>query len=158
MKRAFYLLDQLRDVIEGKSRLEVAEVARDDSEWMLPGRGPPARQAAPKHLIDDLAKGPSRTAGLGLQLGGHVIIQGECRSHIMMLHLEHHDVNAGPARFGRGVRCAGHRRHRYCVRHPTLRPQRTLPDCAPLRGAPSGLPLEQAQAGRGGDLHATSLY
>jgi hypothetical protein len=40
------MLNELRGVVEGNPRLEIAEIARRDGESLLPGRGASARETA----------------------------------------------------------------------------------------------------------------
>ena len=85
MERAFELLDELPDIIQGKSRLEITEIAGRYFEGVGVGRDAPTRQPAAQHLIDDLAEGPVGKTRFGLELGRHIIVQGERRSHALML-------------------------------------------------------------------------
>ena len=91
MQRAFHLLDELPDVIEGKSLFQ-PEIASDDLERLPLCRGAPAGQASSEHVVYNLAKRSAGATPFGLQLCCHVVIQGECRSHIMMVWSRHLDV------------------------------------------------------------------
>ena len=97
MVRTLDLFEQVSDVVQVETGRKRPEISRVDDE-ALPRRGR-ARllQPAPKRVIDDLAKRPSGLPGLGFQLGGDVVVQSEGRAHILMLTIEHHDVNAGPS-------------------------------------------------------------
>ena len=105
MERPLYELDELPDVVQGKSRFEITEIPGNDFETPpLRGR-PTALQPASQSIIDDLTKREASAARFRLQLGSHIIIQRDSRSHIMMLSSRHHDVNArGQAsRYGQAV-------------------------------------------------------
>ena len=94
MKRAFYMLDELRDIVQGKPRPEITEVAGRYLEGLPLGGDAPTGQPAAQRLVDDLAEGPTGPARLRFELGGHIIVQSESRSHGLMLSPRHHDVNA----------------------------------------------------------------
>ena len=76
MERAFHMLDELRDIVQGKPRFEVAEIAGRYLEGPAPGGGSPAFQPPAQRLVDDLAEGPAGTLRLRLELGHDVVIKG----------------------------------------------------------------------------------
>jgi hypothetical protein len=85
MERTFDLLEQFSNVVETDSRTEGSQIARLDFERgsrALLGR---RHQSASKCVVDDVAERASRLSGARPQLRGHVVIQRERRSHIMML-------------------------------------------------------------------------
>jgi hypothetical protein len=90
MKRAFDLLDEPRHIVQGKPRPEIPAIAGGDPEGLPFGEGTPAREPAAQRLVDDLAKGCFR-----LELGRHIVIRGERRSHVMMLRHTRHDAKRG---------------------------------------------------------------
>ncbi len=59
MKRALYLLDEFRDIIQGKPGLEFSEIAGGHIKGLTPVRHPPAGQPATQRFVEDLAEGPS---------------------------------------------------------------------------------------------------
>jgi hypothetical protein len=93
VKRTFYTLDELRDIVQGKPWLEIAEIAGRYLEVLPLSGDAPARQPAPQRIVDDLAEGPAGAARFRLELGRHIIVEGERRSHVLMLWLKHHDIN-----------------------------------------------------------------
>jgi hypothetical protein len=98
MQRALHLLDQISDVVQVESGPSAAELTSVDDKSLARLRPRCIGQASTKCVIDHLAKGASSPTGHRLQLGGHIIIEGQGRSHIMMLHVEHHDVKRPTAR------------------------------------------------------------
>ena len=78
-------IDELSDVVEVHAGSKASHVSRLDLECRSFLDGGRLRQASAKRLVDDVAKGAAGTAGQPLQLGRDIIIQGECRSHILML-------------------------------------------------------------------------
>ena len=62
MKRALNLLDQLGDIVKGKPRLEVAEIAGFYLKFLAHATGYPVRQPTPQRLIDDITERPARAA------------------------------------------------------------------------------------------------
>jgi hypothetical protein len=65
------MLDELRDIVEGKPRFEITEVAGRYLEGPPPGGGAPAFQPPAQHPVDDLAAGALR---FRLELGRYVVI------------------------------------------------------------------------------------
>lgn len=110
MKRALDLFDQLRDIVQGKPWPEAPQIAGRYLED-LPRGDASIRQPTSQRLVDDVSERPAGAARFRLELGSHIVIQGERRSHALMLLTRHHDVNARqgwrcPAR-SRCVSCAG---------------------------------------------------
>jgi hypothetical protein len=64
MKRSFYLFDQFGDVVQRQPWPKIAKVAGCNLERLARRGGSPAGQPTPQRLIDDVAKGPARTARL----------------------------------------------------------------------------------------------
>ena len=93
MKRALDLLDEPGDIVQGKPWPEIPEIADHYLEGLPLGGGTSAGQPAAQRLIDDLAKRPAGAARLRLEIGGDIVVQGECRSHVLMLRSKHHDVH-----------------------------------------------------------------
>ena len=85
MKRAFYLLDELGDIVEAKPRPQITKIAGRDLEPPPLRGGAPALQPPPQRLVHDLAKGPASALGLRLKLGRDVVIEGQRRPHALML-------------------------------------------------------------------------
>ena len=57
------MLDELRDIVQGKPRFEITEIAGRHLEGPLRG-GAPAFQPSAQRLIDDIAEGrPARCDG-----------------------------------------------------------------------------------------------
>ena len=83
MKRAFYLLDEFPNVVQGKAWFEIAEIAGNDLERLPLCRGAPAGQASSERVVDAVAERPPRATRFGLQLCCHIVIQGECRSRMV---------------------------------------------------------------------------
>jgi hypothetical protein len=76
MERAFHLLNELRNIVEGNPRLYLPEVPGRNLERLPAGRAALARQSATQHFIYNLSERASGAAGFRLQLGRYVIIQG----------------------------------------------------------------------------------
>ena len=91
MVGAFQLLKQLRRAVVGQTGSKAHGLRVDPERRSLPG-GDPRGEPAAKHLVDDLLERLPALASLRLQLSGHVFIEGQGRTHIMMLTMRHHDV------------------------------------------------------------------
>ena len=87
MKRPFQTLDEIRHVIEIEASSELPEIARPDLERRTPARRAGRIESAPQGVVHDLSKRLAGSARLLPQLGRHVRIECECRTHIMMLAL-----------------------------------------------------------------------
>jgi hypothetical protein len=92
MQRALHLLDQIRDVVEVESGPSASEFTSLDDKSLARLRPQCICQTSTKCVIDHIAEGASSPPGHRLQLGGHIIIERQGRSHIMMLYVKHHDV------------------------------------------------------------------
>src|SRR5207237_1709436 len=68
------------------------EIARRYFEGPSLRGGRPAFQPPPQRLVDDLAKRPAGALRFRLELGRHVVIQGQRRPHALMLQSRHHDA------------------------------------------------------------------
>jgi hypothetical protein len=86
VKRALHMLDQLRDIVQGKPRFEITEIAGCYHEGLPLGGGAPAFQPSAQHLVDNLAERSASALRLPLELGCHVVIQGQRRPHALMLY------------------------------------------------------------------------
>jgi hypothetical protein len=84
MRRTFALLDEFRDIIPGKSELEITEITGRYLEAVRVGRDAPTRQPAARYLIDNLAARLVGKTRFCLELGRHVAVQGERRSNALM--------------------------------------------------------------------------
>ena len=84
MKRALHVLDDLRDIVEGKPRFEITEIAGPYLKGLPLGSGPPAFQPSAQRLVDDFAERPTGTLRLRLELGGAVLIKGQSCAHALM--------------------------------------------------------------------------
>lgn len=76
MERALHMLDELRDMVQGKPRFEITEIAGRYIEGPPRGGGAPAFQPPAQGLVDDLAERPAGALRFRLELGRHVVIQG----------------------------------------------------------------------------------
>jgi hypothetical protein len=77
MRRTFALLDEFRDIIPGKSELEITEITGRYLEAVRVGRDAPTRQPAARYLIDNLAARFVGKTRFCLELGRHVVVQGD---------------------------------------------------------------------------------
>jgi hypothetical protein len=68
VERALYMLDELRDIVEGKPRFEIAEVAGRYFEGSRPDGGASAFQPSAQRLVDDLAERPAARCDSVLRL------------------------------------------------------------------------------------------
>ena len=92
MQRALDLLDQISDVVQVESGPSASEFASLDDKSLARLRPRCICQTSSKCVIDHIAEGASSPTGHRLQLGGHIVIKRQGRSHIMMLCMKHHDV------------------------------------------------------------------
>jgi hypothetical protein len=92
MKRALELLDEFRDIVQGKPCFEITEVTDRCLEAVPASGDASARQAAAQRLVDDLSERPASAARFRLEVGRYIIVQGEGRAHSLMLYMRHHDV------------------------------------------------------------------
>ena len=94
MKRALHLIDELRDIVQGKPRFEITEIAGRYLEGPSLGSGAPAFRPPAQRLVDNLAEGPATALRFRLELRGHVVIEGQRFPHALTLPLRHHDVKS----------------------------------------------------------------
>jgi len=92
MLRAFDLVQQCTDVVEGDARLEGAEIASVYSEGCAAGCRRPAGEAASQRVVHDAPEGLAGSPRELFQLRCHILVKGQCRSHTLMLCTQHHDV------------------------------------------------------------------
>lgn len=85
MERALHMLDELRNIVQGKPYLEITKIADGYLEGPPLGGDAPVRQSAAERLVDDLAERPAGAARFRLEVGRHIVIQGQRRSHVLML-------------------------------------------------------------------------
>jgi hypothetical protein len=57
VERTLHMLNELRDIVQGKPRFEITEIADRYLEGPPPGGGAPAFQPPAQRLVDDLAEG-----------------------------------------------------------------------------------------------------
>lgn len=94
MERPFGDLEQIADVVEAEAGSKRPEVSSANLEWWLRGLARTAAyESQPQSLVDHRPERLSRAPHFGFQTGCHVFIQGQGRSHILMLSRGHHDVN-----------------------------------------------------------------
>lgn len=74
------MLDELCDIVQGKPRFELTEIAGGYLEGPPLGRGAPAFQPSAQGLVDDLTERPAGAWRFRLELG-HVVIQGQRSPH-----------------------------------------------------------------------------
>jgi len=79
--RAFEVLDQFGGALEIHAQPEAG--VPDDERLAAPW--PLAGQPKPQEVVGCFSQGTTGLAPLGLQLGRHVVIEGDSRPHIMML-------------------------------------------------------------------------
>ena len=91
MHRSFQHLDHLLHAIEIESFRQTKIDGRHYKR--LPPRLARHSQADAQEVIHGFLEGFSGSAGFLLQPPGYIVIEGKCRSHIMMLQKRHHDVN-----------------------------------------------------------------
>src|ERR1700749_2981693 len=89
VKRALDTLDELGDIVQRKPRLQIAQIAGGYLEGPPLGGNVPARQPLAQRFVDDLAKGSAGAPLFRLELGRDIVVQGERRSHVLMLDLGH---------------------------------------------------------------------
>ena len=95
MEWTFHLLKEIADIVERQPRLEITQIARPYLKWLAWSRRPTASQSATQRFVDDFAERPAGTPRLRLQLGGHIVIEGQGGTHALMLGKRHHDVKLG---------------------------------------------------------------
>lgn len=85
MTRTLDLLQQFCNVIQAQARSKLPEISGHDFEGNAPSRGSADGKAASERFVHNLPIWPSRPARLGPELGRHVLVQRERRTHILML-------------------------------------------------------------------------
>ena len=90
---AFDFVQQSRYAIQAETGLESTEVSSFDLEGRRGLCGASRQQASPEGVVDHFSEGPAGLPCFGLQLGGHVVIKRQSRTHVKMLGPRHHDVN-----------------------------------------------------------------
>jgi hypothetical protein len=93
MERTFQLVEQIRNVIEIESWPAAPELTRPDYERLARLRPRWLGEPPTKSLVDDIAERAAGSPSHRFQLRRDIVIQRQCRSHIMMILLRHHDVN-----------------------------------------------------------------
>lgn len=82
MRLPFQLLKQFRDIVNGKARLEISQIADFCPESLTLGRHPLNRQTSTQRLVNNFAKGPACLTRFRRELGRHIIIKGQSGSHV----------------------------------------------------------------------------
>ena len=93
MDRAFELLQKIANVIEIKPGTKRAQVSRFDTKRPTGPLSFFRVEPQAEILIHDVLEGPTATSSFRFELGGHVIVQRESRSHALMIIVRHHDGN-----------------------------------------------------------------
>ena len=75
-------------LFQGKSGLEIAEIADPYLEGLPLGGDTSAGQSEAQRLVDDRAERPTGAAQFRLELGRHIVVEGKRRWHILMLGLD----------------------------------------------------------------------
>jgi hypothetical protein len=97
VERAFDPLEDLADIVEVQAGAKIAEVSGLHGEPPAHARCAGHGQAPTDCLVHGLAERAVGLPGFSPQFRGHIVIEREGRSHIMMLAIEHHDVNEDSA-------------------------------------------------------------
>lgn len=74
MKRALYLLDQLRDVVQGKPGLQLPEITCRYRERLPRACDASLREPAPERLVDHVPEWTTGAARFRLQLGRYIVV------------------------------------------------------------------------------------
>jgi len=85
VKRPLHLFNELRHIVQRKSRPELTKVAGHHLEHLPLRAAPLACQPATQRLVHNVTKRAASAARFRLKLGCHIIIQGQRRSHILMV-------------------------------------------------------------------------
>lgn len=91
MQRPFDLVEQIGDAVGVEARSPPSETTRAHAERRTP-EGPNRHQSAAESVVDHVPKGTAGPPAFRLQLCGHIVVEGQGRSHILMLIPSHHDV------------------------------------------------------------------
>ncbi len=97
MERAFNLLDEFPYVVVTEPGAQ-AEGPRFDFERRNRGSFGAGAQAEAEAVVHDLLDGLAGASRFGPELGRHIVLKSQGCSHILMLSLEHHEVNAEKGR------------------------------------------------------------
>ena len=92
MQRALNLIEQLSDVVHVQPGPPLPEVPGLDFEGSMRPRVRRTSQPTTKGLVDHFAERSARPAGEGFKLRGDILVEGQRRSHTLMLSQKHHDV------------------------------------------------------------------
>ena len=79
------MLDELGDIVQREPCLEITEIAGRYLEGPPLGGGAPACQPSAQRLVDDLTERPPGVVRFHLELGRHVVIEGQRRPYDLML-------------------------------------------------------------------------
>lgn len=85
MKRPLCVPQELAHVVQIQARPQCSEIACRDPERHSGLRGAGAIESQAQEIVDELREGLSRPARLRLQPGGEVVIEGDRRSHDLIL-------------------------------------------------------------------------
>jgi hypothetical protein len=92
VKRSFDPIQHLADVVEAEAGAECAEVSRDHPEWPAPCGRARRSQSAAERVVQGVAERAVRLPRLRAKSRGHILVERQRRSYIMMLDIHHHDV------------------------------------------------------------------
>ena len=92
MHRTLDLVEQIGNVVDDQARPSSPKVPDQDHKRFACLRLGRLRETATKCLVDHIAEGAAGAARERLQLRRDVVIEGQSRTHIMMLLTKHHDV------------------------------------------------------------------
>jgi len=90
--RAFHSFKQLTDIVDRQARPQVSEIPRFDDKTRGSLRNLALSEARSQTFVDEVFKRPAGAARLGSEPGRNVCFDSQCRSHIVMLSSDHHDV------------------------------------------------------------------
>ncbi len=100
MERTFYLLDQVRDAVQGETGLKISKVSEHDFERLLWRRATLGCEAATESGVHRVSERPAQSARFCLKFGGHIVIEGQRGAHAVMLSPRHLDVKMGASAVG----------------------------------------------------------
>ena len=85
MQRPFGELNELLDIVVAQAGAQAhgERLHLERGQFLLPDT---RSEPHPKGLVNNLFEGLTGTANLGTQFGYHIIVEGQCCSHIMMLN------------------------------------------------------------------------
>ena len=90
--RAFGVIEQRTNVVIRQPRLWAAQGARRDMESRSGLHHLALREGCAQVFVYDQLERAAAMTGFGLQPRGHIVIECQRRSHVMMLNERHHDV------------------------------------------------------------------